>query len=811
MVELMSQTRVNTDYSANQIKVLEGLDAVRKRPGMYIGDTGVRGLHHCVYEIVDNSIDEAMAGHAKSVTVTVHVDNSVTVEDDGRGIPTGMHPSGISAVEVVMTKLHAGGKFNEEGGAYKVSGGLHGVGASVVNALSELLSVEVKQNGKIYQQSYQRGKALSPLKEVGVTEGRGTKTTFKPDPEIFNTLEFNQETLVTRLRELAFLNSGLKIILTDERADVAQAEYVFHYDGGIIHFVEHINKNKHRLHEKVIFVSGEKEGMSAEVALQWNDSYVETTSSYVNNIHTIEGGTHVSGFRTALTRVINKFLAEYGLLKNMKEGITGEDAREGLACVISVKVPEPQFEGQTKSKLGSGEVDGFISNIVSTKLTEYFEQNPAIGKKILQKAIDSAAARLAARKARELTRRKTALDWSGLPGKMADCQEKDPALCEVYLVEGDSAGGSAKQGRDRKNQAILPLKGKILNVEKARFDKMLAFEEIKVLITALGAGIGKEDFDIAKLRYHKIVIMTDADVDGSHIRTLLLTFFFRQMVEVIERGYLYIAQPPLYKIKKGQKEQYFKNEQELSEFFLSSGLEGVAISGKSEQAYSLSQLSLALRSSIRLERAIERLARRMHVEVLTALVKKGATTQDLKQESTLRTLLDTIALEMKEKEIGFSYLVEPDLEHQSFQAKITNKVHGNLRYVNLGYSLLASSEYEELLKLNAQVHALGDGPYVVKKEDKTLGSFQTPELLTEFVIERSKEGLMVQRYKGLGEMNPEQLWETTMDPSRRTLLQVTINDAIEADGIFSVLMGDAVEPRRNFIENNALKVRNLDV
>ncbi len=806
-------TQVNSEYSADKIKILEGLEAVRKRPGMYIGDTGARGLHHCVYEIVDNSIDEALAGHAKKIIATIHVDNSVTVEDDGRGIPTGMHPSGLSAVEIVMTKLHAGGKFNEEGGAYKVSGGLHGVGASVVNALSEQLSVEVKQNGKVYAMTFHRGVTEAPLKEVGVTDKRGTKTTFKPDPEIFSTLEYSYETLATRLRELAFLNSGIAITLIDERLEPVKSQE-YHYSGGISAFVEHMNKSKNKLHEKPIFVGGERNGFYAEIALQWNDSYVETTSSYVNNINTIEGGTHVAGFRNALTRSVNRYISESGLSKQMKEGLTGDDIREGLACVISVKIPEPQFEGQTKSKLGTGEVEGFVNGLVYEKLNDYFEQNPSVAKRVIQKAIDAAAARIAARKARELTRRKTALDFGGLPGKMADCQEKDPALCEVYLVEGDSAGGSAKQGRDRKNQAILPLKGKILNVERARFDKMLAFEEIKILITALGAGIGKEEFDINKLRYHKIVIMTDADVDGSHIRTLLLTFFFRQMPEILERGYLYIAQPPLYKVKKGQKERYLKNEAELAEFLLTSGLEGVTVraGGKDIPA---SSVTTALKSANRLSKSIDRMAKRLHPEVLRSLIRQGVNFETIVTKEKLEAVMAIIAKEAMERNIPLSYTLAKDAEHGSWFATVENVVQGSKRIALINHNMLTSTEYEELIKHNVAMQTIGAGPFEVvtdgKAGEKATETIKDGEALALKIVEKAKQGLGIQRYKGLGEMNPDQLWETTMDPARRTLLKVTVNDAVEADGVFSVLMGDAVEPRRAFIEENALRVRNLDI
>ncbi len=804
-----SHPDAGSEYSADKIKILEGLEAVRKRPGMYIGDTGMRGLHHCVYEIVDNSIDEALAGYAKTIAVTIHVDNSVTVEDDGRGIPVGMHSSGASAVEVVMTKLHAGGKFNEEGGAYKVSGGLHGVGAAVVNALSELMQVEVRQGGKVYQQSYRRGTPLAPLKEVGVTQKRGTMTTFKPDPEIFEVVEFNVDTLVNRLRELAFLNSGIGVTLVDERQEPTK-NFEFKYEGGLIQFVEHINKSKQKVHDKVIYFTQSKDQVGIEIAMQWNDSYAETISSYVNNINTIEGGTHVSGFRTALTRVVNKYAQESGIAKGLKESLSGEDIREGLACVISAKVPEPQFEGQTKTKLGNSEVEGLVNTTVYEKLTGYFEQNPTAAKKIVQKAVEAALARIAARKARDLTRRKTALDWSGLPGKMADCQERDPALCEIFIVEGDSAGGSAKQGRDRKNQAILPLKGKILNVEKARFDKMLSFEEIKVLITALGAGIGKDDFDISKVRYHKIIIMTDADVDGSHIRTLLLTFFYRQMSEVVDKGYLYIAQPPLYKVKKGQKERYLKNEQELAEYLLTSGLDGAQILAQGKPVPS-GQLIPALRSAARFTRAVEKVAKRLHPEIVRELILHEATPATLETREKLEEVLQEISKIVKPKNVEFSYELAQDKEHNAWYATIENTIHGSKRKAPLNVATLGSPEYDELRKHYQSMNTIGSGPFTLESGSKSEEGLRGVEELSLKVVEAAKTGLGIQRYKGLGEMNPEQLWETTMDPMKRTLLKVSVDDAVEADGIFSVLMGDQVEPRRQFIEENALRVRNLDI
>lgn len=799
----------SNEYSADKIKVLEGLEAVRKRPGMYIGDTSVRGLHHCVYEIVDNSIDEALGGYCKNIITTIHIDNSVTVEDDGRGIPTGMHSSGISAVELVMTKLHAGGKFNEEGGAYKVSGGLHGVGAAVVNALSEVLTTEVWQNGKIYQIQFKRGVPVSPLKEVGVTQKRGTVQTFKPDAEIFQTVEFSVDILAGRLRELAFLNSGLRIMLIDERQE-PKKELEFKFDGGLIQFVEYMNKSKQKLHDQVIFISQFKDSVGIDVGLQWNDSYTETVSSYVNNINTTEGGTHVSGFRTALTRAMNKYISESGIGKNFKETISGEDIREGLACVISAKVPEPQFEGQTKTKLGNSEVEGFVNTAVYEKLITYFEHNPAVAKRIAQKAVDSALARIAARKARELTRRKTALDFGGLPGKMADCQERDPSLCEIYLVEGDSAGGSAKQGRDRKNQAILPLKGKILNVEKARFDKMLSFEEIKVLITALGAGIGKDDFDIAKLRYHKIIIMTDADVDGSHIRTLLLTFFYRQMPLIVEKGYLYIAQPPLFKIKKGQKESYLKNEHDLSEYLLTSGLDGIKVLTPGGEI-PRSQLIAGLKATTRYVKAVDRHSKRIHPEILKRIVGLQLTRVDLESARDFEGKLKQIKEEVRSLDIHLNFEIGFDPERKVNFSSLVTVIHGNRRESALNLALIESPEYEELKKLEQALGGLGKGPFEVWTDERKRATVQTPEDLLKNVLEASKSGMSVQRYKGLGEMNPEQLWETTMDPARRTLLRVTVQDAVDADSVFSVLMGDQVEPRRQFIEENALRVRNLDV
>jgi len=799
-----------SNYTAESIKVLEGLEAVRKRPGMYIGDTGVRGLHHLVYEIVDNSIDEALAGFCKKIDVTIHADNSITVEDDGRGIPTGIHPKEKrSAAEVVLTVLHAGGKFDSD--TYKVSGGLHGVGASVVNALSEVLHLEVKQNGKVFKQQYGRGAPAYPLKEVGTSDKTGTKITFKPDSEIFEQTEYNTETLSNRFRELSFLNAGIRITLTDERTGKIQE---FKAEGGIREFVQYVNRSKEKLHKDVIYFSAAKDKTEVEICMQWNDSYSESIFSYCNNINTIEGGTHLAGFKTALTRTINNYAQAQNLLKDVKESLEGDDIREGLAAVVSVKVPQPQFEGQTKTKLGNTEVKGIVEQLVNDKFSDFLDRNPAVAKIVSGKCVDAARARLAARKARELTRRKSALDSGALPGKMADCQERDPAQCELYLVEGDSAGGSAKQGRDRRTQAVLPLKGKILNVEKARFDKMLSNDEIKMLISAMGTGIGKEDFDVSKIRYHKIVIMTDADVDGSHIRTLLLTFFYRQMPQVVEKGYLYIAQPPLYRVKKGNSERYIKDESELTDHLLGAGLEELKIvTAKQEVTKKL------LRSTIlkiqKFDRMLKHLSHEYDTEVLYYVLSQEWDTRSLLQD---KSKLEKELVKLKEYLLAqgalgisdLSYTVEEDKERSSHLVIVKTLRNAINRVTKIDTELLESPEFVELLKLWQAMKELSSLPVKISQKDE-IKEFETYREFAQFVLEESKKGMYIQRYKGLGEMNPEQLWETTLDPAKRNLLQVKIEDAVASDAIFSVLMGDQVEPRRKFIEDNALNVRELDV
>jgi DNA gyrase subunit B len=792
--------KLNKEYDAGSIKVLEGLSAVRKRPAMYIGSTAVQGLHHLVYEVVDNSIDEALAGYCDEVKVIIHVDNSVTVVDNGRGIPVDMHPTQKKpAAEVVLTVLHAGGKFDSD--SYKVSGGLHGVGVSVVNALSKRLELEIRREGKIYRQSYEQGVPTGELVEDGTTKRRGTRILFWPDPEIFETTEFSFETLSQRIRELAFLNAGVKIEIIDERSDKS---HVFHYEGGILSFVEYLNRAKTPLHPKPIFFTGTKEGVEIEIAVQYNDAYDEKIFSFANNINTHEGGTHLSGFKAALTRTMNNYATSNNLLKNMKTSISGDDLREGMAAVISVKVPDPQFEGQTKTKLGNSEIKGYVETIMNEKLAEYLEENPSIAKKILEKGIDAARAREAARKARDLTRRKGALDGLALPGKLADCQEKDPALCELYLVEGDSAGGSAKQGRERRYQAILPLKGKILNVEKARFDKMLTSNEIRTLITAMGTSIGKDDFDISKLRYHRIIIMTDADVDGSHIRTLLLTFFFRQMPELVERGHLYIAQPPLYKAKRGKRELYLKDEEALQEYLLDEGVEGMTVHlEKSGKVLRGKQIIPTLRNIIEFNEHFDKMVLKgVNPEILNIFVRG-------KLQNGFADMLDLEPLAEKLRKIDteaeFQVLNDPP---RIFYQK------GNLRsYIDQKVlESLSMYEYKLLLQAYKQVEdiCLNDSAFV-SKDDSDSTEVSSRQGLLEYFINRAKKGQYIQRYKGLGEMNPEQLWETTMDPDKRVLLQVKVEDTYEAEQIFTVLMGDQVEPRREFIETNALNVSNLDV
>lgn len=795
----MSDTVIN-DYGADKIKVLEGLSAVRKRPAMYIGSTSSQGLHHLVYEIVDNSIDEALAGMCDEITVAINLDGSVTVEDNGRGIPTDIHPTeGRSAAEVVLTVLHAGGKFDNS--SYKVSGGLHGVGVSVVNALSSQLELEIRREGKIYKQSYRQGEPQAPLVVVGDTKKRGTRITFLPDETIFETTEFSFDVLSRRLRELAFLNAGVRIIISDEREEGKRHE--FHYEGGIVSFVEYLNRNKNSLHQKPIYFRGEKSGVDIEIAMLYNDSYDEKVFSFANNINTHEGGTHLVGFRAALTRTMNTYASANNLLKNVKVSISGEDLREGLTAVISVKIPQPQFEGQTKTKLGNSEVKGYVESLMNEKLSVFLEENPAVAKKILEKSIDAARAREAARKARELTRRKGALDVSNLPGKLADCQERDPALCELYLVEGDSAGGSAKQGRDRKFQAILPLKGKILNVEKARFDKMLSSQEIGTLITALGTGIGKDDFDVAKLRYHRIIIMTDADVDGSHILTLLLTFFFRQMPQVVERGHLYIAQPPLYKVKRGKKELYLRNEAAMQNYLLEEGTDEMTMLLESgSKTYAGKQIIPILKQLVEYRALLDKFVRKGInedlVRVLLRLGIKGAI-EDLEglapRMANIANVYD-----------GADYKILDD-------KRIIVRL-GNLRIAldNHTVNLIGSYEYGLLAESFRKVRDIfGSGRAVVSNEGNEVFATTIGLELLSFFMESAKKGLNIQRYKGLGEMNPDQLWETTMDPANRTLLQVKIEDVVEADSVFTVLMGDQVEPRRDFIEQNALNVSNLDI
>ena len=804
--------KAKTEYGADSITVLEGRDAVRKRPAMYIGSTGDIGLHHLVYEVVDNSVDEALAGFCDTIEVTIHIDNSITVVDNGRGIPTDIHTQeGRSAAEVVLTVLHAGGKFDSN--SYKVSGGLHGVGVSCVNFLSEWLKLEIWRDGKTHEQEYKVGFPVEPLKQTGKTTRRGTKVTFKPDGDIFETTIFSFEKLSERLREKAFLNKGIRITIKDEREE-PEKFHEFYYKGGIAEFVKHLNKNKSPLHDEPVYVEQVSDALTVEVAMQYNDSYDEKVYSFANNINTVDGGTHLSGFRGAITRTINAYAESSGLTKNFKTALSGDDVREGLVAVISVKIPQPQFEGQTKGKLNSP-VKGAVESFLNEKLGEFFEQNPNIARKIVGKAVDAARAREAARKAREIVR-KSALGGSTLPGKLADCQEKDPALSEIYLVEGDSAGGSAKQGRDRKNQAVLPLKGKILNVEKARFDKMLGHGEIKALITALGTGIGKDDFDVSKLRYHKICLMTDADVDGSHIRTLLLTFFYRQMPQLVENGHVYIAQPPLYKVKKGKKEEYIKDEKQMLRYMMRQATSEMQVkSSTNGKTYEGARLSKLLEQVTEFERYCERFTRRIgnDTKLLRVLVeafsgKDGVLTAG---KGKLRKVFESeelmLKIEARLAEAGYRTEMLSDEEHGLAEINILPVV-GNP--VLFDWNMASYVEFTKAVELRMMFEAEFPSPFVVG-ENGSSEEITTREDLLEKVVALAKKDLTIQRYKGLGEMNPEQLWETTMNPEGRTLLQVRIEDAIETDQLFTVLMGDQVEPRRRFIETNALDVRNLDV
>ena len=787
-------------YDAKSIKVLGGLEAVRLRPAMYIGSTGEMGLHHLVWEVVDNSVDEAMAGFADEVNVTVHADNSVTVVDNGRGIPVDMHATEKRpAAEVVLTVLHAGGKFDSE--TYKVSGGLHGVGVSVVNALSDTLELEIQRDGAVWEQSYEKGKPTTKLKQTGKTRKTGTTVKFHPDPSIFEKTAFSYDTLATRLREYAFLNKGLKITLTDERTEKT-AE--FRFTGGIAEFVKHLNRGKTTLHDSPIYMEGKRGNVEMEIALQYNDTYGENVFAFANTINTVDGGTHLSGFRSALTRTINNFASNAGMLKEQKDEVTisGDDVREGLVAVVSVRLPQPQFEGQTKGKLNS-DIKGDVEQLVNEKLGEWFDKHSTVARRIIGKCIDAARAREAARKARELTRRKSAMDSSGLPGKLADCQERDPARCELFVVEGESAGGSAKMGRDRKYQAILPLKGKILNVEKARYDKMLGHEEIRAIITALGTGIGKDDFDAGKLRYHKIILMTDADVDGSHIRTLLLTFFFRHMKELIERGHVYIAQPPLYRVKRGKTEKYIRDERDFARELMKRATEDHVVKAKEGVSLEGAKLTSFLLNVQEFEAAAAKLGRRLRdgnlVELLVESgIEKKTDFEDKKALERLQKAIEKAKLKLENK-IVF------DEEHSLHELQF-----GPPHNQKINWAVVSTPDYKRLRGLAKQIEEFNHPPFVVARNGTKIAKEKVTDVLN-YIVEDAKKDFTITRFKGLGEMNAEQLWETTMNADTRTLLQVKLEDAVAAEDIFTTLMGENVEARRKFIEDNALEVVNLDI
>ena len=790
------------DYSAESIKVLKGLEAVRKRPAMYIGSTGPEGLHHLVYEVVDNSIDEALAGYCNRISVIIHEDCSVTVEDNGRGIPVERHKKiKKPAAEVVMTMLHAGGKFDTK--TYQVAGGLHGVGVSVVNALSEFLELEVKREGGVFTQKYEKGKAVTKLQKIGKTKRTGTKIRFKPDKEIFNDISFNFDILSKRLRELSYLNMGLKITIHDE---TTEDKHEFQYKGGIREFVQYLNQNKTAINPKPIYFESRKNGVIVEMALQYNTGYSETIFSFVNNINTKEGGTHLSGLKAALTRTINSYANETNIKKGFKQNLSGDDTREGLCAVLSLKLKDPQFEGQTKTKLGNSEVKGIVESIVNEQLSNYFEEHPSISRRIIDKIMEAARARVAARKARELARRKGVLESSALPGKLSDCQEKDPAEAEIFFVEGDSAGGSAKQGRDRRFQAVLPLKGKILNVEKARFDKIIKNAEIGYIISALGSGVEGSDFDLSKLRYHKVIIMTDADVDGSHIRTLLMTFFYRQMPQLIERGHLYVAQPPLYKIKKGKSSTYIENEKKFQKYLLNKICKDYSLRVKNKKKiYKGKELKDILKKIMGKKSDINGLERKNypHFLISTLLNHEVSGTEYLKQKEKMKE----IHKELSEK--GIESVLSKDEEHGLFELIVKYRINGMKMETRIGMDLVTSPRYQRLYEVHEELKEIKPPFEIINKDEPV--EIENEARLIEYLKEQAKKGISIQRYKGLGEMTPSQLWETTMDPEKRNLLRVSIQDAVKADQIFNILMGSDVESRRNFIDENALEAENLDI
>jgi DNA gyrase subunit B len=801
----------DNSYDADSIKVLTGLEAVRKRPAMYIGSTSKQGLHHLVYEVVDNSIDEALAGYCDQIKVTIHTDNRITVEDNGRGIPVDLHEEGkLSAAEIVMTTLHAGGKFESE--AYQFSGGLHGVGISVVNALSENLLMEVFREGRIHRQEYSRGDPITPFEVVGDTLQTGTTISFLADRKIFETIDYSFDVLANRLRELSFLNSGVSIEFLDERSGKNKN---FHYEGGIRSFVKHINKNKSVLHKDVVYLSGISEEVVVEVALQYNDGYQESVYTFANNINTVEGGSHLVGLRSALTRTINAYAQKNNMLKNMKENPTGDDIREGLTAVISVKLGNPQFEGQTKTKLGNSYIEGIVKSIVNDQLTAFLEQNPAVAKTISNKGIQAATARMAARKAREMVRRKGALEGMSLPGKLADCQERDPALSELYLVEGESAGGSAKQGRDRKYQAILPLRGKILNVEKARFDKILSSTEIATMITALGCGVGKDDYNPDKLRYHQIIIMTDADIDGSHIRTLLLTFFYRQMREIVERGHLYIAQPPLFRVKKGKSETYLKKQVDLDNILLNMGVSKLTLLSENKETKTQGvPLESLCHDLLKYREVITRMGRQRDSRIIDALVFTGFLDEEVvKDKQRIVEKIERIEAYLEKINpdvLPLHPILEEDPKYSGYRLSIESNQSGTPKMTRINRDFMIRPDVRELKRLKERFSSVGNPPYLIESKEKIWEVEHLLDVLDRILIVGQK-GQAITRYKGLGEMNPDQLWDTTMNPETRTLLQVRVEDAVAADEVFTMLMGDQVEPRREFIESNALEVSNLDV